>query len=279
MADREALIVEDELATGEILKEMLRRQHFKATLHTHGAEAVQWVREHKPDLVVLDLMLPDKHGLDICREIKLDRETNLTPVIIASALDRHEDMVRGLEVGADFYLTKPFTLEQLEEAIREAMAWRDEMRKSGTNGEIEFQFRSDLQYLKQLSHLLSSLLLFTPLTTEQAEHLTMAIHEMGANAIEWGHRKQVDRVVTLTYRIDNEKVEIIIRDTGPGFDPKELTHAAKAEDPTAHMEVRDEKGLRVGGFGIMLARGLVDELKYNSTGNEVRLVKRFPQPA
>ena len=66
--------------------------------------------------------------------------------------------------------------------------------------------------------------------------------------------------------------------TGPGFDPKELSHAANAEDPTAHMEVRDEKGLRVGGFGIMLTRGLVDELKYNSTGNEVRLVKRFPKP-
>ena len=73
-----------------------------------------------------------------------------------------------------------------------------------------------------------------------------------------------------------EKITIIVRDTGPGFNPNELPHAAKPGDPVSHMEVREKMGLREGGFGIMIARGLVDELQYNEKGNEVKLVKFFP---
>jgi len=93
------------------------------------------------------------------------------------------------------------------------------------------------------------------------------------NAIEWGHQKQGDMLVNITYRIDKDRVVIVIRDSGPGFNPARVPHAADAEDPVKHMEVRDALGLRVGGFGILMARGLVDELQYNETGNEVRLVK------
>ena len=101
------------------------------------------------------------------------------------------------------------------------------------------------------------------------------MRELGTNAIEWGHQKQVDRIVTITYRIDPEKVTIIIRDTGPGFNPRNLPHAAQPDDPASHMMVRETLGLREGGFGILMAKGFVDEMRYNETGNEVRLVKYF----
>src|SRR5207249_8800886 len=91
--------------------------------------------------------------------------------------------------------------------------------------------------------------------------------------IEWGHRRNVELVVTVTYRIEPDRVVITIRDMGPGFDPRKLAHAADAEDPVRHMDVRDSLGLRAGGFGILMTRGLVDEMNYNETGNEVRLVK------
>ena len=104
----------------------------------------------------------------------------------------------------------------------------------------------------------------------------MAVRELCVNAIEWGHQNQIDRIVTVVYQIDSEKITIVIRDEGPGFDPTNLPHAAQPEDPVSHMMVRETLGLREGGFGILLARGLVDELQYNETGNEVRLVKFFP---
>src|SRR5439155_19561212 len=141
---------------------------------------------------------------------------------------------------------------------------------------VHFELQSDTRHLEELNHLLAALFLFSGLTQPQVRQLTMAVRELGSNAIEWGHRKQSERIVTVTYRIDPEKVTIVIRDPGPGFNPKSLPHAATADDPVAHMMVRETLGLREGGFGIMLARDLVDDLQYNETGNEVRLIKYFP---
>ena len=99
--------------------------------------------------------------------------------------------------------------------------------------------------------------------------------EMGGNAIEWGHRKNADLVLRITYRINPTSVTLIITDQGPGFNPGNLPHAASDDDPIGHIEIRNELGLREGGFGIMLARGLVDEFRYNKLGNEVTLIKHF----
>src|SRR5262249_2395827 len=149
------------------------------------------------------------------------------------------------------------------------------LSRQGTEGEVRFQMRSAPHYLEELNRLLASLFLFTALTETQVNHLILAVRELGTNAIEWGHQNQVDRLVTVTYRIDPTKVTIVIRDTGPGFDPANVPHAVQPSDPTAHLDVRESMGLRDGGCGILMAKGLVDELSYNETGNEVRLVKYF----
>jgi len=82
-------------------------------------------------------------------------------------------------------------------------------------------------------------------------------------------------MVRITYRIDPEKVTIIIKDQGPGFNPGQVPHAASDADPIAHLDIRNDLGIREGGFGIMLAKGLVDDFHYNDKGNEVTIVKRF----
>ena len=272
---RTALIIEDEQDMGSLLTETLRRWGFNATLFLQGSPAVGWVRHHQPDLVLLDLMLPDVDGYEICRELKLDRATNLVPIVMVTARTGREDRVRGLEVGANHYLTKPFTEAQLHRAVNEVLTWREELQRRGAQGEIHFQLRSDALYLEELNALLASLFFFTPLSQGQIRQLISVVRELGANAIEWGHQRQVDRPLTVTYHIDQEKVSIIIRDTGPGFNPRELPHAARAGDPLGHLLVRETLGLREGGFGILMARAMVDELHYNDKGNEVRLVKFF----
>jgi DNA-binding response OmpR family regulator len=273
---RKALIVEDEADTGDLLAEVLRRGGFDPTVLAEGKPAVSWTRTHQPDLILLDLMLPDVQGLQVCEDLKLDRETNRIPIIMVTALDQHQDKVRGLQVGANYYLTKPFTVEQLNKAIHDVFSWREELQRHGAEGEIHFQLQSDTQYLEELNHLLASLFLFSRLSQAQIKQLTMAVRELCVNAIEWGHQNQIDRILTVIYRIDSEKISIVIRDEGPGFDPNNLPHAAQEDDPVSHMMVRETLGLREGGFGILLARGLVDQMQYNETGNEVRLVKNFP---
>jgi CheY-like chemotaxis protein/anti-sigma regulatory factor (Ser/Thr protein kinase) len=272
---RKALIVEDEEDMGSLLVETLRRWGFDATLLLRGRNAVAWARQHRPELILLDLMLPDVDGYEICHQLKLDRTTNLIPIVMVTARGSHEDRVRGLEVGANFYLTKPFTETQLQRAVTEVQGWREELKQRGAHGEVHFQLLSDVQYLEELNQLLASLFLFTPLSPLQVKQLITVVRELGVNAIEWGHRRQVDLPVTVTYHIDGEKVSIVIRDTGPGFNPREVAHAAREDDPIGHLSIREALGLREGGFGILMARAMVDELQYNEKGNEVRLVKFF----
>ena len=271
-----ALVVEDEADTGELLAEHLRRWGFDPTIMHEGEPAISWTHLHHPDLILLDLMLPDIDGYDICENLKLDRQTNLVPIIMVTCRDQPQDRIHGLQVGANHYLTKPFTPDQLERAIQEVSAWKEELIRHGTRGEIHFHMKSDTQSLEELNFLLGALFLHSGMPQGLVKQLTMAVREMGTNAIESGHQKQIDRIVTVTYRIDSEKITIIVRDTGPGFNPSDLPHAAKPGDPIGHLEVREKMGLREGGFGIMIARGLVDELQYNEKGNEVRLVKFFP---
>ena len=126
--------------------------------------------------------------------------------------------------------------------IDSALAWHEEHKQRGTTGEINFDIRSELTYLSQASDMLADLFAHTPLTDRHIKDLKQAIMEMGGNAIEWGHRKNAELVLRITYRIDASAVTLIIKDQGPGFNPRNLPHAASDEDPIGHIEIRNELG-------------------------------------
>ena len=272
---RTVLIVDDERDTNDILASLLQARNFEPIQLFAGAEAAAVARERRPELILLDLMLPDVDGFTICDRLKRDRETNLIPILMVTALDDARHRAAGVRVGANGYLTKPFAPDDLFRAIDDALAWRREHERRGTSGEINFDVRSEASYLQQANDLLADLFAHTSLTERQVRELRQVVTEMGGNAIEWGHRKNADLVLQITYRIDPEAVTLIIRDQGPGFNPGRLPHAASDDDPIGHLDVRNELGIREGGFGIMLAKGLVDEFRYNDKGNEVTLIKRF----
>jgi DNA-binding response OmpR family regulator len=272
---RTVLIVDDEHETNDLLASLVQARGFEPIQLFEGQGVLEEVRRHAPDLVLLDLMMPDLDGFEICAQLKRDRETNLIPVLMVTALNDPDHRARGIRVGANGYLAKPFTTEGLFRAIDDALAWHDEHAQHGIAGEINFYVRGELSFLQQVNDLLADLYAHTPLTERQVKDLRQAVMEMGSNAIEWGHRKNADLPLRITYRIQPDNVTLVIQDQGPGFDPSKLPHAANDEDPIAHLDIRNELGIREGGFGIMLAKGLVDEFKYNDRGNEVTLVKRF----
>jgi DNA-binding response OmpR family regulator len=272
---RTVLIVDDERDTNDILASLVQARGFEPIQVFSGAQALATIRERRPDLILLDLMLPDSDGFELCDQLKRSRETNLIPIVMVTALQDAHHRAAGVRVGANGYLIKPFAPGQLYEAMETALAWHEEHNKRGTTGEINFDIRSELTYLSQASDLLADLFAHTPLTSRHIKDLKQAVMEMGGNAIEWGHRKNAELVLRITYRIDPTSVTLIITDQGPGFNPGNIPHAASDEDPIGHLEIRNELGLREGGFGIMLARGLVDEFHYNELGNEVTLIKHF----
>ena len=112
------LIVEDEGAQLEVLKYNLEAEGFDVVMAENGDEALLLVAEEDPDLIVLDWMLPNVSGIEICRRIKADPATRPIPIVMLSARGEEVDRVRGLETGADDYVVKPYSVVELMARLR-----------------------------------------------------------------------------------------------------------------------------------------------------------------
>lgn len=112
------LIVEDEIAIVTLLRYNLEREGFRVFSTGDGEEAIAMVRECKPDIIVLDWMLPSMSGIDICKQLRWSPETKGIPIIMLSARGEESDRIRGLDAGADDYLVKPFSPAELVARIR-----------------------------------------------------------------------------------------------------------------------------------------------------------------
>lgn len=109
------LIIEDEAKLASVLADYLRASGFDPFLLANGTEAVPWIRERKPELVLLDLMLPGRDGMDICKEV---RTFSQVPVIMVTARIEEIDRLLGLEIGADDYICKPFSPREVVARVK-----------------------------------------------------------------------------------------------------------------------------------------------------------------
>jgi two-component system alkaline phosphatase synthesis response regulator PhoP len=129
---KKILVVDDEANIRELLRFNLEKEGFLVSEAVDGAAAVKTVRAEKPDLIVLDLMLPVLDGLEVCRTLKKDANTNAIPIIMLTAKTEEIDKILGLEMGADDYLTKPFSPRELLARIKAVM--RRVQREPGAEG-------------------------------------------------------------------------------------------------------------------------------------------------
>jgi len=117
-AQKLILVVEDEADVLELVKYNLTREGFRVVTATCGENGLKSVAQKRPDLVLLDLMLPGMNGMDVCRQLKNDPKTAMIPVIMVTAKGDEADVILGLEVGADDYVPKPFSMKILISRIR-----------------------------------------------------------------------------------------------------------------------------------------------------------------
>jgi two-component system phosphate regulon response regulator PhoB len=115
------LVVEDEEALAQLLKYNLEKEGYRVTVSGDGEEALVAADENKPDLVVLDWMLPKASGIEVCRRLRARQETRNTPIVMLTARTEESDRIRGLDIGADDYITKPFSMTELLARLRAVM--------------------------------------------------------------------------------------------------------------------------------------------------------------
>ncbi|WP_390914739.1 phosphate regulon transcriptional regulator PhoB [Pseudosulfitobacter sp. SM2401] len=130
------LVVEDEPAQREVLAYNLEAEGFAVSRAENGEEALLLVEEDKPDVIVLDWMMPHLSGIEVCRRLKIRPETRAIPVIMLSARSEEVDRVRGLETGADDYVIKPYSVLELMARVRSHLR---RVRPSTVGQRVEYQ--------------------------------------------------------------------------------------------------------------------------------------------
>ena len=131
--DKEILVIEDEPQLARLVEMHLRDAGYEVEVALTGAKGLTEASKRRFDLIVLDLMLPDMDGLDLCRELR--SEKNYTPILILTARSGEVDRVLGLELGADDYLTKPFSVRELVARVKAILRRIDRMEEEKTESE------------------------------------------------------------------------------------------------------------------------------------------------
>ena len=117
-APKKILIVEDEPDIAQLVKLYLEKDGFHTNVATSGVEALKLIKSERPDLLILDLMLPEIDGIEVCKKVRTTPDTALLPIIMLTAKAEESDTIIGLELGADDYVTKPFSPKALVARVK-----------------------------------------------------------------------------------------------------------------------------------------------------------------
>jgi PleD family two-component response regulator len=115
------LVVEDDFDISNMLRIYFSGQQYEVQIAPRGSDALQMTRKQLPNLIILDIMLPDMNGYDVCRELRTTTRTSHIPIIFLTQKDERSDKIAGLELGADDYITKPFDIEELKLRVKNAI--------------------------------------------------------------------------------------------------------------------------------------------------------------
>ncbi|MBV8231050.1 MAG: response regulator [Planctomycetaceae bacterium] len=249
-----ALIVDDEPEANYLLSLLVQLRGYQTESAFTGSEALEKVRQGHPDIVFLDLMLPDINGYEVCKALKIRKTTSLIPVVMVTARIAAENRHQSFRVGADDYIAKPYTPDQIYQAMEDADAWWRNLERPDASGEIRLETRGDAQPLRQIAQLRSLLVGRTTLDSETACAFGSALKELWASADAFGRCRKVSLVAMLAYRLLADRVTLTLCDTS-GWIEQGLLH---------------EEGWRE----VIAPR--FDEVIPDETGRQLTLRKRFP---
>ena len=274
-AVRMALVVDADPQIQTLLVRVLEPGSWAVLNVPDNLAALAAARSRAFDLIVTSDKTSGREDIELLRQIRRVRPH--TRLIILAGEGTPSDVIASMRERAFSYFSKPFSLDTLAEMIRlatEGPSWDDGIEVvSGTPEFIRILARCDVKTADRLVHFLNEI---AELPDPEKNQVATAFREMLLNAIEHGGRLDPNQYVEIEYVRARRMVTCHITDPGPGFTLDEIPHAAianPADNPIRHIAVREEQGLRPGGFGVLLAQQLVDELIYGQNGNEVLLIK------
>jgi CheY-like chemotaxis protein len=273
---KRVLVVDDDRGLNRVLVEMFRENDIDADGVADGEAAVRRVSAEKFHLVLLDIGLPRMNGFDVLKKIRTLKSA--PRVIVMTSDDTPATVLNAVKEQAYRYVSKLSPPKAIIEIAKDVLAAkRDPLPIEIVSSKpdwIELLVPCQLESADRIQSFLAPF--ESSLSKNVRESVGQAFRELLMNAIEWGGGLDPKRKVRIACIRARRMLLYRIQDPGPGFTPDNLPHAAISNDPDnpfAHAEIRAEKNIRPGGFGLLMTKALVDELVYNEAHNEVVFVK------
>ncbi|MGE0132259.1 MAG: response regulator [Blastocatellales bacterium] len=269
------LVVDDDPALHQVIEGALAGDGHSLLHATTGKKGMELLACENIDLAIIDYVMPGMDGLEFLEQARGDHPG--LKAIMITAFGTPEAVLGALRKKVCDFLVKPFGVADIRAAVSGVLVENSVVEIEVISAEphwVQLRVPCDLAAVPILQKLLTQLKADLPEDTREA--IAYAFREMLNNAIEHGGKLDPAKYVEVLCVRLKRAIIYWIKDPGEGFDPSELEHAAvnnPAGDPFRHVSVRDEKGLRAGGFGILMTDQLVDELVYNERRNEVMFIK------
>jgi CheY-like chemotaxis protein len=272
---RRVLIADDDTATRHGIARLLENAGFEVSEVGDGTSALNAVQQGQFDLVFLDIWMPNLSGLEVLARIRTG--ANRPKVIIMTSDGTSETLLRAVKEQAYDYLSKPFPPRQAVEVAQRALSADEEPAIEVLSARphwVELLIPCTREAAERIQTFMMKL--DADLPSDVRETIASCFRELLLNAVEWGGKLDPNRKVRIASVRSPRMLMFRIADPGPGFSFEGLSHAAighSESEPIAHMSVRETRGIRPGGFGIVMIKAAADELLYNEAQNEVIFVK------
>ena len=273
------LIVDDDRITRHVAQKVLADAGFSISIASDGLEALKALDGEPFDLLLLDVWMPRMTGLDLLA--KLRTHTARPRVVVMTSDDTPETLLTAVRDQAFMYVHKPVEPAKLLETVRAALQAPEPTPIEVVSARpdwVELVVPCTHEAAERIHAVMAQL--GTKLDPKLRDTIAYAFRELLTNAIEWGGKLDPNRKVRVACLRAKRMLIYRIADPGEGFNIEDLPHAAigqPPDDPIAHMQVREDKGIRPGGFGLLMVQESVDELLYNEKRNEVVFVKYLDQ--
>lgn len=278
MVPAHVLIVDDDDATRQGLRALLGNAGFTVDEARDGASALTKLDQHRFNVVLLDMHLPGIAGVDVLA--RCVGSATPSKVIVVTGVDPADTALNALRGRAYEFIPKPIDPQHLIAVVRRALS--TDVRAievvSARPEWVELLVPCTREAVERIQGFLRQL--DADLPGDLRESVGLAFRELLLNGIEWGGGLDPNQKVRVACLRAGRMLLYRISDPGPGFNFDDLAHAAigKGSDGVSHDLVREKKGIRPGGFGLVLVDAIADELIYNEQQNEVVFVKYLDQP-